>query len=180
MSPFLILITISLPDFTKKQFLGTVEDVRRSAEQDYETFIRLADGFSLREEKARKLKWIIRPAAKTVNHLTFGKIWRLSGPRRCGVTKREISSVKDKPVVPFVLDMAANLYRGDAALDKRSVEYRVACGFFRLCDAMAKPFSAKLRSVGIDSVSEVLLPLLHNDGIPDAEYVICIDRQKTE
>ncbi|MBQ7542048.1 MAG: metallophosphoesterase [Clostridia bacterium] len=163
---------LSLPEFTKKQFLGTVGDVLRSAEQDYETFIRLADGFSLREEKARKLRWIIRPAAKTVNHLTFGKIWRLSGSKRCGVTKREIALIKDKPVVPFVLDMAANLYRGDAALDKRCVEYRVACGFFRLCDTLSKPFSAKLRGAGIDSVSEMLLPLVHKDGLPDANYVI--------
>ena len=163
---------MTLPDYLEKQFLGTVEDILTAAEQDYETFIQLADGFSLREDKARKYKILIQPLAKTVNHLTFGKILRMAGRKRCAVTKTEAASVRDEKVVPFAMQMAANLYRGDASLDKNSVQYRIARGFFGQLDRLSKPFAAKLRAAGITSLSETLLPLLHKDGIADANCVL--------
>ena len=162
---------LSLSAFLEKQFLGTVSDILDSAENDYETFMRLADGFSLRPEKSAKLKWIIRPAAKYVNHLTFGKVWRWT-KRSNGVSTAEIQPVRARPVVPFAVSMVANLYRGDADLPKDSVEYRIAAAFFRRLDRLAKPFANKLRKAGIDDLPSAFLPLLHNDGLPDADYTI--------
>ena len=74
--------------------------------------------------------------------------------------------------MPFAIGMVANLYRGDADLAKDSVEYRIACALFLKLDQLSKPFSKKLRSAGIESISSVLLPLLHNDGLPAANYTI--------
>ena len=162
---------LSLPAFTEKQFLGTVSDILDAAENDYETFIRLADGFSLREDKSRKLKPVIRPIAGYVNHLTFGKVWRWTR-RTNGVTKAQIAPLRQTRVVPFAVGLAANLYRGDADLDKNGVEYKLAAAFLRKVDTLAKPFAQKLRAKGIDSIAEMCLPLLHNDGIPDGSAVL--------
>ncbi|MCR5484714.1 MAG: metallophosphoesterase [Clostridiales bacterium] len=161
----------SLSEFTEKQFLGTVGDILDSAENDYAEFQKLADSFSLRPEKSAKLKWIIQPAAKYVNRLTFGKIWRKT-KRQNGVSKAEIMPLRDKKIVPFAISMAASLYRGDADIPKDSAEYRIAKAFFKKLDRLTKPFSKKLASAGIDSLSSALLPLLHNESLPDAECVL--------
>ena len=133
--------------------------------------ITLANGFSLREPKARKLKPVIRPAAKWLNHLTFGKVWKWTR-RQNGVSKAEMKPQWDRLVVPFAVTLAANLYRGDADLPKDSVEYRVASALFQKLDRLFKPFADKLKAKGIESISAILLPLLHNDGIPDADYTV--------
>ena len=162
---------LSLSAFTEKQFLGTVSDILDAAEHDYPAFQELANGFSLRPDKSAKLKWIIRPAAKYVNRLTFGKIWRWTR-RQNGVTKAEILPLRDNKVVPFAVSMVANLYRGDADLPKDSVEYRIASAFFKKLDKFTKPLSKKLQHSGVESLSSALLPLLHNDSLPDAAYTI--------
>ena len=162
---------LSLSAFTEKQFLGTVSDILDTAEHDYPAFQELANGFSLRPDKSAKLKWIIQPAAKYVNRLTFGKIWRWT-KRQNGVTESEIQPQKNNKVVPFAVSMVANLYRGDASLPKDSVEYRIASAFFKKLDRVSKPFSKKLQNAGVDSLSSALLPLLHNDSLPDANYTI--------
>jgi hypothetical protein len=166
--PGLDLGGMTLSDYTEKQFLGVVGDVLESAEKDYETFIRLADGFSLREDKARKLKKVIVPAAKWVNALTFGKVWKWT-KRTNGVTKDEIAPLRARKVVPFAMQMAANLYSGNADLPTDSVEYRIASALFRKLDRLAKPALPKLRAKGVESVSAMLLPLLHSEGNLDAD-----------
>jgi hypothetical protein len=169
--PGLDLGGLTLPQFTEKQFLGVVTDILDAADKDYEEFIHLANSFSLREHKARKLKPIIHPAAKWLNRLTFGKVWKWTR-RQNGVTKAEMQPQLDRLVVPFAVSLAANLYRGDADLPKDGVEYRVASALFAKLDRLSKPFSEKLKAKGIESISAILLPLLHNDGIPDADYTI--------
>ncbi len=169
--PGLALDGMTLAAFTEKQFLGVVTDILDAAENDYETFIRLADGFSLRETQARKLRGVIRPAAKWLNALTFGKVWRWTR-RTNGVTRAQIRPLQNRRVVPFAVQMAANLYRGDAATPTDSVEYRIADALFARLDHLAVPFVAKLRARGIDSIRGTLLPLLHNDGLPDADCTI--------
>ena len=163
---------LSLSAFTEKQFLGTVSDILTTAETDYEAFIPLANGFSLREDKARKLKWIIQPAAKMVNRLTFGKIWKLIGGKRCGISRGEIAPIRWEKVVPFAMQMAANLFRGDPAFDTDSVQYRLAKAFFVRLDKLSKPFASKLKGAGIESISGLLLPLLHKEGLPDGDCTI--------
>ncbi len=169
--PGLDLGGLTLPQFTEKQFLGVVTDILDAADQDYEEFIRLADSFSLREPKARKLKPVIHPLARWLNRLTFGKVWKWTR-RQNGVPKAEMKPQWDRLVVPFAVSLAANLYRGDADLPRDGVEYRVASALFAKLDRLSKPFAKKLRAGGIESISAILMPLLHNDGIPDANYTI--------
>lgn len=159
---------LSLSDFMEKQFLGVVEDMLYTAEHDYEAFKPLANGISIRPDKAEKLKPIIRPAAKFLNRLTFGRVWRITRLHN-DVKRKEIKAVKKKPVVPFVISIVANLYRGDADLDKSGVDYRLAVGTLRWLEFLTKPLAGKLKGAGIDSISGLILPLLHKEGVKDSE-----------
>lgn len=157
-----------LSDYTKKLFLGVVEDMLNSAEHDYPTFQELAIGMSISKEKSAKLKPVIRPVAKVLNRLSFGKVWRLTRLRN-GVSRKEIAPIKKKLAVPFITDVVSNLYKGDADLDVNSPEYKVAVGFLKTADSLTKPFKKKLNSIGIESVSALIMPLLHKEGIGDSD-----------
>ncbi len=166
---------LSLSDFTKKLFLGNISDIFTFAETDYEQFSELAIGFSMPKEKSHRLKPVLRPAAKYINRLTFGRIWRFSR-RTSAVTRQEMQLVKAEKVLPFAIEMIANLFKGDAALQGTSqadaVKYAIAVGFFQHLDKRAKPFHKKLQSLGIESIAATVHPLLQNDGLGDAEAIL--------
>lgn len=162
---------LSLTDYTKKLFLGSVADAVENAEKDYDQFADFAVGISISKEVSAKYRFLFQNGAKFINHLTFGKIWKLVR-FSSKVSSAEIKAVKDKRIVPFIIDVAANLYKGDADVEKTSVEYRVAESFLRRLDTLAKPFAAKLKKIGIESICDTVLPLIHNDGLPDANAVL--------
>lgn len=161
----------ALTDYTKNLFLGSVEDALYNAENDYERFADFAVGMSISKETSHRYKFAFKNAAKFLNHLTFGKVWRLMR-FSSGVSKAEISRIYDKPVVPFAVDVAANLYKGDGAVEKTSTQYKLTRALLKKIDRMLKPFSKKLKSAGLESISSAVLPLLHKDGIGDANAVI--------
>lgn len=164
----------NLPVFLKELFLGVAGDILRFAETDYDSFTYLAIGFSLSRDKAYKLKPIIRPAAKYLNHLTFGRVWRIS-KKQSNVSKTEVIPIKDEPVVPYIISCASNLYKGDAQMDKTDsiIKFKVAQGFLIKADKMLKPFSKKLKSIGIDSLYTAAMPLLKRQkAISDTNAVI--------
>ena len=91
---------------------------------------------------------------------------------RCGISRGEIAPIRWEKVVPFAMQMAANLFRGDPAFDTDSVQYRLAKAFFARLDKLSKPFASKLKGAGIESISGLLLPLLHKEGLPDGDCTI--------
>lgn len=162
---------LTLTEYTKKLFLGSIADAVNDAENNYEKFAEFAVGMSISKEVSSKYKFIFKNGAKFLNHLTFGKVWkfiRFSSK----VSSAEIKTIKNKKVVPFIIDVAANLFKGDADIEKTSVEYRVAEGFLKKLDKLSKPFSKKFKEIGIESICDVALPLIHNDGLPDANAIL--------
>ena len=162
---------LSLSDYIKKLFLGSIADAVENAVGDYEKFAGFAVGMSVSKEVSYRYKFIIQPTAKFLSRLTFGKVWnfvRFSS----GVSPEDIKPVRNKKAVPFMIDVAANLFKGDADIEKSSVEYRVAEALLKKLDKLSKPFSKKLKSMGAESISSLVLPLIHNDGLPDANAVL--------
>ncbi|MGN1420579.1 MAG: metallophosphoesterase family protein [Eubacterium sp.] len=162
---------LSLTDYTKKLFLGAVADAVYNAENDYDKFADFAIGMSISKETSAKYKFFFQNGAKFFNRLTFGKVWKLVR-FSSGVSAAEIQPVYEKKLVPFLIDVAANLYKGDADMEKSSAEYRVFEGVLKKADKLAKPFLKKLRNKGINSISSMVLPLMHNDGLPDANAIL--------
>lgn len=162
---------LTLTDYTRELFLGSISKAIDDAESNYDEFAEFAVGMSISKEVSAKYKFIFQKFAKFLNRLTFGKVWKLTR-FSSGVSSAEISSVYDKRAVPFIIDIISNLYKGDGDLEKSSVEYRVAEGFLRKIDKLAKPFSKKLKKIGIEDISDAVLPLIHNDGLPDSDAVL--------
>lgn len=162
---------LTLTEYIKNLFLGSIEDAVENAVNDYDKFADFAISMSVSRDISYKYKFIIQKVAKFLNNLTFGKVWKFVR-RTSGVSSFEIKPVYDKRVVPFIIDAASNLFKGDADVEKSSVEYRLAQALLQRADKLLKPFSKKLKSIGIDSVSSVIMPLIHNDGLPDSNATL--------
>ena len=162
---------LALEEYTKDLFLGVVSKALYDAEYDYDNFADFAVGMSISKETSKKYKPIIHRFAKFLNHLTFGKVWhfvRFSS----GVSKSEISKISSKKVVPFVINIAANLYRGDGNIPTSSAEYKMICSVLKKADRLAKPFGKKLNSIGLSSISEVVLPLVNRGADSDRNATV--------
>ena len=103
--------------------------------------------------------------------MTFGKVWRFIR-FSSGVGKNEISKIYDKKVVPYAIDIAANLYKGDGNIPTSSVEYRMTYALLKKLDRLIAPFSKKLNAIGISSISEAVLPLINRGKNSDSDAVI--------
>lgn len=162
-----------LPEFIKDIFLGFVYELIDSCENDYEKFVSLTNTeFSMDENIARKHKKIIQKLFRFVNNLTYGKVYKIC-KKRSGLTKSEVEPIKDKKVVPFIIDIAANLFKGNADCPPDSPEYKIAKGVLESADKLIRPFSSLLdKKIGIKDVSSIILPLIYNDGIDDYNAVI--------
>lgn len=162
---------LTLTEYTKKLFLGSIADAIENAENNYEAFMDFAVGMSLSKEVTAKYKFIFQIISKCLNRLTFGKVYkfvRFSSK----VSSDEIKPVYNKKVVPFIIDAVANLYKGDGNIEKSSPEYKIAESVLKKFDRLLKPFSKKLKAIGLENISSAVLPLLHNDGIGDADAVL--------
>ncbi|MGN1442705.1 MAG: hypothetical protein ACI4XE_02545, partial [Acutalibacteraceae bacterium] len=162
---------LTLTDYTKKLFLGSISDAIENAVNDYEKFAEFAIGMSISKEVSYKYQYPIKMLATFLNRLTFGKVWKLVR-FSSGVSPSQINMVYHKKAVPFIIDVAANLYKGDADIEKSSVEYRITKALLEKLDKLSQPFSKKLGEIGIESFSSVILPLVHNDGLPDSDAVL--------
>lgn len=161
----------SLTDYTKNLFFGTVTDALDSAVHDYPRFMDFAVGMSLSKEVTAKYKPLFVGGARFLSRLTFGKVWRWVRIGS-GISKAEIRPIAQKKVVPYVIDLAANLYRGDGVVPLSSPEYKLTVAVLRTADRLAKPFAAKLHAAGIDSITAAVLPLVHKTGIPDGNATL--------
>lgn len=162
---------LSLYDFTKDLFLGCVLKAMVDAQNDYDRFADFAIGMSISRETSYKYKFIVKPAAKFLDNLTFGKVWKLTRLTN-KVSKAEIEPIYNKKAAPFMIDIAANLYKGDADLDVNSAEFKITYALLKMADKLSKPFSKKLQELGIDSITDTVMPLLYKYGIRDNDAVL--------
>lgn len=65
---------LTLTDYIKKLFLGSIEDAVENAVNDYEKFADFAVGMSVAKKTSYKYKFLIQKAAGFLNRLTFGKV----------------------------------------------------------------------------------------------------------
>lgn len=162
---------LSLEQYTKKLFLGVVSKALYDAEYNYEGFMDFAVGISIPKETSKKYKPIFHLIAKFLNRLTFGKVWRFIR-FSSGVSKEEINKIYNNKVVPYAIDIAANLYKGDGNIPVSSSEYKMTYALLKKVDILAKPFGKKLNSIGLSSISSAVLPLVNRGTGSDANATI--------
>ena len=154
-------------------FFGMLGGLVDSLANDYDRFTEIAGAFSVKPEKAKKLKPILRPVGKFLNKLTFKKIWKLC-KKESGLKKDDIADIADNKVVDFILELVKNLYCGDSPYGPETREYKLTCGFLNVIDSFLNTIHFSIGKVlkGATSVRSLVEPLLWNSGYCDAQGVL--------
>ena len=157
-------------------FFGNIAEMLNAAATDIDRFSKMTDAFSVPGEKVKKFGWIIKPAAKFLNWLTVGRMWKLC-KKESGVKKEEIVNIKDRKVVDFILELIQNLYCGDSPYTPDTPEYRITCGVLNILDSFLNTIHLNIGKFlkGADSVRGLVEPLLYNPGPCDANAVLKMD-----
>lgn len=163
---------MSLEQYCRKGFLGSLEAIPYNMEHDVKAFAETGGGISLPKEKIMKHKRIVSRVGKFLNNFTFGKAEKIARLGN-GLKKIECSSVKDKKVVPFVFDIICNIYSGDSYISPKSAEYQITSGVVSVIDGVIKILPVDFKKLtGFGTLKEIVEPLLFNKGIDHNNAVL--------
>ena len=167
-------IDIELPElgmpfseYAKKGFLGIIEDIPYNMEHDVEAFANTDGGISLPKELILKHPKTVMFLGRKLNSLTYSKIARFS-KKYHDLKESDLADKKDRKFVDLIMELVANLYRGNAHYSPDTAEYKITMGTFKKIEKLLSVLrvdSKKLLS-GY-TVSEFIEPLLYNSGLDD-------------
>ncbi len=157
-------------EYMKNFFFGMLGGLVDALANDYDRFTEMAGAFSVKPEKAKKLKPVLHPLGKYLNRLTFKKIWRVC-KKESGLKKADIADIANNKVVDFILELVQNLYCGDSPYGPDTREYKLTCGFLNVIDSFLNTIHMPIGKFlkGAKSVRSLVEPLLWNSGYCDAE-----------
>ena len=160
-------------EYMKGFFFGMIGEVVNAIANDYDRFIEMAPSFSVKPEKAKKLKPVLHPVGKFLNKLTFKKVWKLC-KKESGLSKADIADIADNKVVDFILELVQNLYCGDSPYGPDTREYKLTCGLLNVIDSFLNTIHLSIGKFlkGATSVRSLVEPLLWNSGYCDAECTL--------
>lgn len=174
-------IDIDLPDlgmtfteYARKGFLGIIEDIPYNMEHDVEAFANTDGGISLPKDLILKHPKIVMFLGRKLNSLTYAKIAKFS-KKYHDLKPNDYEDCKDKKFVNLVLELVANLYRGNAHYSPDTVEYKITMGSFKKIEKLLSTFrvDAKKMLSGY-TLSEFVEPLLYNSGLDDDNATVFI------
>lgn len=158
---------ISFTEYTRKGFLGSLEQIPYNMEHDVEAFANTGGGVTLPQDLIRKHPKIVMFLGRKLNGLTYGKMAKFSSKYH-KMKKEEYADVQDKLVVPFIFETIAGLYRGNQHYSPDTVEYKIAMGVAKKLDTLTAKFKIDIPKIlGGYTICQVLEPLLYNSGTDD-------------
>ncbi len=175
-------IDIELPDlgmtfteYSKKGFLGIIEEIPYNMEHDVVAFANTQGGVSLPKDLILKHPKIVMFLGRKLNALTYSRVARFSRKYH-DLNKSDYEAVKDKKFVNLVLDLIANLYRGNAHYSPETVEYKITMGSFKRIEKLLSSLHIDIKkSLSGYTLSEFVEPLLYNSGPDDDNATVRID-----
>lgn len=153
--------SMSYMEYSKNHFDYMLKDILHSAAHDFEHFCVVAEGFSLHEEQARKLRIPITILGKVLDTLTFKKAGKLL---MC--TSKIAPRMYNVRLCDFIIDVIRNIYAGDEPYYPGSAEYD---SFMAIYERLA-PILHK--ALGSDEIDNVIKGVLYDDGFPDSNAVL--------
>ena len=175
-------IDLDLPDlgmtfteYARKGFLGIIEGIPYNMEHDVEAFANTEGGVSLPKDLILKHPKIVMYLGRKLNDLTYSKVAKFS-KKYHNLKESDYTDKKDRKFVDLVMELVANLYRGNAPYSPDTVEYKIVMGAFRKIEKLLSAFrvdSKKLLS-GY-TLSEFIEPLLYNGGLDDDNVTVKLD-----
>lgn len=166
-------LDMSLTDYTRKGFLGSLEQIPYNMEHDVEAFAETGGGVTLPKDIILKHPKIVMFLGKKLNGLTYGKAAKFSSKYH-NMEKEEYSNIAENKVVPFIFDIVAGLYQGNQSYSPDTAEYKIAMAVAKKLDDIASKLKINIPKIlGGYSLSQMLKPLLYNSGIDDDNADIC-------
>lgn len=167
-------IDIDLPDlgmsfteYARKGFLGIIEEIPYNMEHDVKAFANTQGGISLPKDLIMKHPKTVMFLGRKLNGLTYGKLAKFS-KKYHGLKEADYADAKDKKFVDLLLELVANLYRGNAPYSPETVEYQITMGSIRKIEKLLSVLRIDIRkALGGYSLSEFVEPLLYNSGLDD-------------
>lgn len=167
-------IDIDLPDlgmtfteYARKGFLGIIEEIPYNMEHDVKAFANTQGGISLPKDLIMKHPKTVTFLGRKLNGLTYGKLAKFS-KKYHGLKEADYADAKDKKFVDLLLELVANLYRGNAPYSPETVEYQITMGSIRKIEKLLSVLRIDIRkALGGYSLSEFVEPLLYNSGLDD-------------
>ncbi len=167
-------IDIDLPDlgmtfteYAKKGFLGIIEEIPYNMEHDVVAFANTQGGVSLPKDLILKHPKIVMFLGRKLNGLTYSKVAKFS-KKYHDLTDIEIEAVKEKRFVSLILELIANLYRGNASFSPETAEYKITMGSFRKIEKILSVLHIDIKkNLSGYTLSEFIEPLLYNSGPDD-------------
>ncbi len=157
----------SLEEHLENQFFGMIRNVISAAATDIEDLADKAQAFSVKPKLIYKIGWLIKPFMKMFNKLKIGTVAKWT-KKETGLTYEQWADIKDEKVVDFAINLPMNLYKGDGEYTPDTPYYKITMGLFAIIDSFLEtikmPVSKFLK--GVDSVRDMIEPLLYKKGIP--------------
>ncbi len=161
-------------EYAKKGFLGLIESIPYNMEHDVEAFANTEGGISLPKDLILKHPRLVMFLGRKLNALTYDKVAKFS-KKYHNLKESDLADKKDRKFVDLIMELVANLYRGNAPYSPETVEYKITMGSFKKIEKLLSTFrvdSKKLLS-GY-SLTEFIEPLLYNSGLDDDNVTVVI------
>ena len=174
-------IDLDLPDlgmtftkYAKNGFLGIIEKIPYNMEHDVEAFANTEGGISLPKDLILKHPKIVMFLGRKLNNLTYSKVAQFS-KKYHDLKEADLADKKDRKFVDLVMELVANLYRGNAPYSPDTVEYKIVMGTFRKLEKLLSTFGVDSRKLLSGyTLSEFIEPLLYNGGLDDDTVTVSL------
>lgn len=175
-------IDIDLPDlgmtfteYARKCFLGIIEEIPYNMEHNVEAFANTDGGISLPKDLILKHPKIVMFLGKKLNGLTYGKVAKFS-KKYHNLKESDYGQVKEKSFVKLLIELVANLYRGNAPYSPDTVEYKITMGSFKKIEKLLSVLHIDPKKfLSGYTLTEFAEPLLYNSGLDDDNVTLIID-----
>ena len=169
-------LKMTLTEFCRKGFLGSIEKIPYNMEHDIEAFLNTGGGITLPKDLIKKHPKIVRFLGKKLNNLTYGKMAKFS-KKYHGMKKQEYAHLENEKVVPFIFELVAGLYKGNPPYSPDTVEYKIAMGVIKKATKISKTLHIDIKKIlGGFTLEEFVEPLLYNSGLDDDNLKINIKK----
>ena len=165
---------MSFTEYARKGFLGIIEEIPYNMEHDVEAFANTEGGISLPKDLILRHPKAVMLLGRKLNGLTYGKAAKFSRKYH-SLTQKDYADVKDKKLVDLLLELVANLYRGNAPYSPDTAEYKIITGCIRKIERLLSVIHIDVRKyLSGFTLSEFVEPLLYNSGLDDDNVTLSI------
>lgn len=165
---------ITFTEYAKNGFLGIIEKIPYNMEHDVEAFANTEGGISLPKDLILKHPKIVMFLGRKLNNLTYSKVAKFS-KKYHDLKEADLADKKDRKFVDLVMELVANLYRGNAPYSPDTVEYKIVMGTFRKLEKLLSTFGVDSRKLLSGyTLSEFIGPLLYNGGLDDDNVTVSL------